>query len=164
MDKLNVLIVILLILFIIFKYNNNILTFIIIIFFYIILYLDKNKNIYNYNKILKCKNSTIDNPLGNFLLYSPLNEYDYNLCLNQENEIENNLRYNVYNDSKDLFLTKNSIRPFIKMPNQTQPNDLDKIKKYFYNFDNKVCKYDSINCINYDDLRYHKNYYINEKI
>jgi len=104
----------------------------------------------------KCRKSTIDNPMGNALLYTPVDELDQKVCRFQDKKMEENLRFNVYNDSSDLFLKKNNIRPFITMPSQTHPNDIDKFKKYLYYFDNPTCKFDGMNCMYNEDLRYHK--------
>jgi hypothetical protein len=108
-------------------------------------------------KYNQCRKSTIDNPMGNVLLYTPNDELDQKVCKFQDKQIEKNLRFNVYNDSSDLFLKKNNVRPFITMPSQTYPNDIDKFKKYLYYFDNPTCKTDTMNCMFNEDLRYHKN-------
>jgi len=107
-----------------------------------------------------CRKSTINNPMGNSLLYTPENELDQKLCRFQEKEIDKNLKYNVYYDSKDLFLKKNNIRPFITMPSQTHPNDIDRYKRYIYYFDNPTCKFDAMNCMFNEDIRYHKTNYL----
>jgi hypothetical protein len=76
-----------------------------------------------------CRKSTINNPMGNTLLYTSENELGQSLCKLQDKEIDKNLKYNVYYDSKDLFLKKNNTRSFITMPSQSHPNDIDKYKK-----------------------------------
>jgi hypothetical protein len=99
-----------------------------------------------------CRKSTIDNPMGNVLLYD-----DYNSKLCSKEDIDTNLNYNYYYDSTDLFLKKNNTRSYITMPSQTHPNDIDKFKKYLYNFNNPSCKYNSIDCIINNDIKYYKN-------
>ena len=109
------------------------------------------------NKYAQCRKSTINNPMGNVLLSTPGDDLDNKLCRFQDKEIDFNLKHNVYYDSKDLFLKKNNIRPFITMPSQSHPNDINLFKKYLYYFDNPTCKSNSMNCMFNEDLRYHKN-------
>lgn len=112
----------------------------------------KNRQIEN----LDCKKTTLDNPMGNLTLYDNINK---SLCNNQDNKIKSNLRYNIYYDSKDIFHRKNNTRSFITMPSQINPNDIDQFRNYLYYFDNPTCKYDSMNCMFNENLKYHKNYY-----
>ena len=42
------------------------------------------------------------------------------------------------------------------MPSQTYPNDIDNFKKFLYYFDNPTCKFDGMDCMFNEDLRYHK--------
>ena len=100
---------------------------------------------------INCRKSTIDNPMGNVLY----DNYDYKLCLNED--IDKNLKYNYYYNSSDLFLKKNNTRPYITMPSQTYPNDINKLKDYLYNFNNLTCKYNSIDCMINNNIKYHKN-------
>ena len=117
----------------------------------------KNNIKKNYEeKYTQCRKSTINNPMGNALLYTPVNELDQKVCKFQDKQMDQNLRYNIYNDSSDLFLKKNNVRPFITMPSQTYPNDIDKFKKFLYYFDNPSCKFDKMGCMYNEDLRYHK--------
>ena len=106
---------------------------------------------YRNNKEI-CRKSTIDNPMGNVLLYD-----DYNNKLCSKEDIDTNLNYNYYYNSTDLFLKKNNTRSYITMPSQTHPNDIDKFKKYLYNFNNPSCKYNSIDCIINNNIKYYKN-------
>ena len=111
------------------------------------------KNVLN-NNFSKCRKSTVDNPMGNVLLYSDLEDLNKKNCNDINND--NNLKYNFYFDSGDLFQKKNNTRPFITMPSQTHPNDIDKFKDYLYNFKPATCKIDSVNCMFNNDIRYHK--------
>ena len=107
--------------------------------------------------INRCRKSTINNPMGNPLLYTKQEDLDISFC-KDDNNVSSNLRYNVYNDEKDLFLKKkNNMREFITMPSQTHPNNFNAYKDYIYYFDNPTCKTDNINCMYYEDIRYHKN-------
>jgi hypothetical protein len=109
-----------------------------------------------------CKKSTHNNPMGNVLLYTDIDDANKNLCPNQNNLIDTNLKHNIYYDSKDLFHKKNNTRPFITMPSQTHPNNIDEYKNFLYNFNNPTCKTDGIDCMYNEDLRYHKTYFIND--
>ena len=121
----------------------------------------KIKRIDKLDKEVKCRKSTIDNPMGNILLYTSIEEMDQKVCKLSDNEINKKLRYNVYNDSTDLFLKKNNVRPYITMPSQTHPNEIDKYKKYIYysppvGGNNPSCKINGLNCMYNKDIRYHK--------
>lgn len=107
-----------------------------------------------------CKKSTLNNPMGNVLIYSDIDDANKNLCPNQNNLIDSNLKHNVYYDSKDLFHKKNNTRPFITMPSDTHPNNFDQYKNFLYYFNNPTCKKDGIDCMFNEDLRYHKNYFL----
>ncbi len=107
-----------------------------------------------------CRKSDINNPLGNALLYTPIEELNLKLCRNEDDKIKSNLMHNVYNDSYDLFLKKNNLRSFITMPSQTHPNDIDSFKKYLYYFDNPSCKMNGLYCAVNEDLKYHKTNYM----
>ena len=108
----------------------------------------------------QCRKSTIDNPMGNVLLYTPISEQNDELCPTDSKTINDNLTYNIYYDSKDLFKTEENIRSFYTMPSQTNPNNIDKFKSYLYNLDNPTCKIDQINCMYNEDIKYHKtNFY-----
>jgi hypothetical protein len=116
----------------------------------------KNTDIIYQNKYNQCRKSTINNPMGNALLYTSTNELNNENCKFQDKLMDKNLRYNIYNNSNDLFLKKNNIRPFITMPSQIYPNNIDNFKKNLYYFDNPTCKLNNINCMYNEDLRYHK--------
>ena len=109
-----------------------------------------------------CRKSDIHNPMGNVLLYTKEDELEYNICPNED--IESNLRFNIYNDRKDLFLRKNNIRPFITMPSVNHPNDIDNVMNKLYHFDEASCKLNGTNCTFNEDIRYHKNYFLDNEI
>jgi c-di-AMP phosphodiesterase-like protein len=119
---------------------------------------DQTNNLNKSN--IKCRKSTIDNPMGNILLYTPIEEQNIKFCANDEELIKNNLMHNVYFNEKDLFLKKENMRPFITMPSETNPNAIDDFKKYLYDFDNSTCKIDKMNCMYNEDLRYHKTHFV----
>lgn len=114
------------------------------------------------NTINACRKSTIDNPTGNVLLYTPQEELNQSFCPLQEKEMDKNIKYNFYFDSKDIWQKKNNMRPFITMPSQSHPNDLDNFTTYLYNFKTPACKTNAVNCMFNEDLRYHKNTFLDK--
>ena len=118
-----------------------------------------------HNKLMEkmyCRKSDINNPIGNVLLYTKEDELEYNICPNEDTE--HNLRFNIYNDRKDLFLRKNNVRQFITMPSTYYPNDIDNVKNNLYHFDKASCKLNGTNCTYGEDIRYHKNYFLSNEI
>ena len=113
--------------------------------------IEKNKSNFN------CKKSTLNNPMGNIDSKENLKK---EFCPLQENKMENNIKYNFYFNSNDLFEKENVTRPFITMPSQTHPNNLNNFTSYLYNFDALTCKTNSINCMFNNDLRYNKNTFL----
>jgi len=145
----NIIIFIIIIYFVL-KLNTKYILIILIllfVFLYIFYKNDKKSNV--------CRKSTINNPFGNLLLYSQFDKYENDLCPNQHQNIDKNIRFNIYNDSNDIYLKKNIIRYFRQMPSQIHPNNINNFTKYLFNFNNKICKSDN-NCLVNDDLRYHK--------
>ena len=165
-NKYKILIPILIILILLILRSWNILIFglisvLFIIYIRSVLSNSKNKN----NKLMEkmlCRKSDINNPMGNVLLYTKEDELEYNICPNEN--IDNNLRFNIYNNRKDLFLKKNNVRPFITMPSIYYPNDIDNVKNNLYFFNKSSCKLDGTNCMYGEDIRYHKNYFLSNKI
>jgi hypothetical protein len=122
--------------------------------------LDSNPNSNPNQQNIKCKKSTLDNPMGNPLLYSSNDELNNTFCKSQDKLLDTNIKYNMYYNSADLFQKQNNTRSFITLPSQTYPNDINQYKKYLYSIDKPNCKIDGQNCMYNEDLRYHKNYYI----
>ena len=152
--------------------TNNFKLAILIIIFIILLTIYSRKSVVTYNNISnanflennKCRKSTIDNPTANALLYTEQDELNYKMCANQDDDIDKNIKHNFYFDSHDLWFTRNNMRPFITMPSQTHPNDIDKFTSYLYNFKAPTCKTDALNCVFNDDVRYHKTNFIDKKV
>jgi hypothetical protein len=114
-----------------------------------------------------CRKSTIDNPMGNVLLYTPVSEQNMSFCeksnptnIGMSGIVNTNLTHNVYFNEKDLFYKKENMRPFITMPSQTNPNNIGNFKKYLYDFNNSTCKIDQTNCMFNEDVRYHKTHFV----
>lgn len=109
--------------------------------------------------VVRCKKSTIDNPMGNVLLYTDIEDMDNKLCSNDKN-VDKNLKYNIYYYSRDLYSKGTNTRSFITMPSHTNPNDIKEYYKYLYYLDNPSCKVNSMNCMYNSDIRYHKNEFL----
>ena len=162
--KILILILTILILIILRSWNILISGIILILFIYYIKYILSNTKHKN-NKLMEkmfCRKSDINNPMGNVLIYTKEDELEYNICPNEN--IEHNLRFNIYNNRKDLFLRKNNIRQFITMPSTYYPNDIDNVKNNLYYFNKSSCKLNGTNCMYGEDIRYHKNYFLNNEI
>lgn len=109
----------------------------------------KNTNI---DKINKCRLPTINNPYMNILsndskVKLPACEYDKNL-------VDKYYKFNLYQNSNDIFENKNLERQFYTVPITTIPNDTLEFGKWLYNT-NGNCKYDGTRCLQYEDERYH---------
>lgn len=131
----------------------------------------REKNIVKNNlkkiKILKkkgklkksCQKPTIDNPYMNFL-QSDYHENPNRLdaCDQQDKEIKKEIdkkfRHNLYTNAKDLFQKKSSERQFFTRPVTKIVNDQKKFANWLYN-KNEHCKVDSINCLKYENYKYH---------
>ncbi len=164
MYKKSLILILLLILIVLRSWNLLIISIIIIVSILLIKKLLIDHKIKN-NMIMEkmyCRKSDINNPMGNVLLYTNQDELEYDICKNED--INNNLNFNIYNDSKDLFMRKNNIRPFITMPSKYYPNDIDNFKNNLYYLDNPTCKLNSTNCTYNEDIRYHKNYFLDNEI
>jgi hypothetical protein len=158
-----------LILILILSDNNliKIILFILLIITFISLNLIESNNINNiiYEKEIKnfkkekCRKSTINNPMSNILNTMEINELDMKICdenINTKQLIEDNLSYNIYSNSTDLFDRKTNKNNYITI-NTSYPNNTKKFKDFLYNFNENNCKTDGLMCRSYDDIRYHKN-------
>jgi hypothetical protein len=142
-----------------------ILVFIIVLKFFSKKAISFNEKLIEKNKQKNdCKKSTLNNPTGNVLLYDSNEILNKEFCPLQEKEMDDNIKYNFYFDSKDIWQSKNYMRSFITMPSQTHPNNLSKFTSYLYNFDAPTCKINGVNCMFNEDVRYHKNTFLEKKI
>jgi len=122
-------------------------TFIIVILLYKSLYIKEDFIVEK-----KCRKSTIDNPFMN-----PLYEADgLEACETDEKEIKKNYENNLFRGIKDVF-DKRHGQLYYKTNNVTTiPNKykefLDFIKMTYDEPDNN-CKYNGVNCLEYNDLR-----------
>lgn len=107
----------------------------------------------------KCQKPTIDNPYMNFLQSDyhenpnrsdACNSSDKNI----KKDIDNNFRHNLYTNAEDLFQKKSSERQFFTRPVTKIVNDQKKFANWLYN-KNEHCKVDSVNCLKYENYKYH---------
>ena len=110
----------------------------------------------------KCKNSILKNPHMNVLIsdYHDEPKRDSACDPNDENIKENINEYhneNLYKNIDDLYDKKNSQRQFYTMPVTTIPNDQQAFAEWCYKPPpSGNCKYNGVNCLKYEDVRYHK--------
>jgi hypothetical protein len=164
-NKYSILILILIVLILIILKSWNLIIFGSILIVFVICIRSVLLNTKNNNKLMEkmyCRKSDIHNPMGNVLLYTKEEDLEYDICPNED--IEKNLRFNIYNDRKDLLLKKNNVRSFITMPSSYYPNDIDNFKNNLYFFNKSSCKLNGLNCAYNEDIKYHKNYFLSNEI
>lgn len=98
-----------------------------------------------------CRLPTNNNPYMNVLRYDdklniPACEYS--------KDVDKKYKFNLYQNSKDLFDNKHLERQFYTMPITTIPNDIVTFGKWLYGTKGN-CKYDGTRCLQYEDERYH---------
>ena len=99
----------------------------------------------------KCRKPTNNNPYMNVLRYNdnlnvPACEYSQ--------DVDKKYKFNLYQNSKDLFDNKHLERQFYTMPVTTVPNDIVTFGKWLYGTKGN-CKYDGTRCLQHEDERYH---------
>lgn len=99
-----------------------------------------------------CRLPTNNNPYMNPLSYD--NTLNIPACEYNKKDIDSRYKFNLYQNSNDLFDTKNLERQFYTMPVTTVPNDIVTFGKWLYGT-NGNCKYDGTRCLQYEDERYH---------
>tara|TARA_Y100000589_G_C27073327_1_gene596370 strand:+ start:320 stop:898 length:579 start_codon:yes stop_codon:yes gene_type:complete len=114
---------------------------------------EKRKKIKN---SIKCRKSTLSNPFMNIL--STESKVDLPACsVTDEKNIENidkNYKFNLYQNINDLTDSKHLKRQFYTMPVTTIPSKQNDYADWLYRTEGN-CKSDGINCLNYEDERYH---------
>ena len=98
----------------------------------------------------ECYHPRRDNPAMNLTYREILMEDKPKMCdINEENimkEYRDNLGYNLYENEKDIFFSKNQERIFYSQPVREVINDQDKYLSKMYNI-YKTCKQDRYNCL-----------------
>jgi len=103
---------------------------------------------------LKCRRSTINNPMSNLLVLDKNSNME--ACEDDKEEIiKNNLYWNFYENENDLS-SKTRLRNFITMPITSIVNKREKFLDFLYDGNMSKCKYDGIECEKYRDIRYTK--------
>lgn len=110
---------------------------------------NKDKNLLVDN-IKNCRLPTNNNPYMNILQYDDSN---IPACKYSKN-VDKKYKFNLYQNSKDLFDNKHLERQFYTMPVNTLPNDIVTFGKWLYGTKGN-CKYDGTRCLQYEDERYH---------
>lgn len=143
--------------------NKELILFIIILLIIINLIGKIKFNNININnqikKEIKCRKSTINNPMSNILITMNNEELNIPACnenINSKKLIEENLNYNVYYNSKDLFKKKTGNIKYVKNPSSIYPNNNKEYLNYLYDLNSNNCKINSKNCIGWYDVKYNK--------
>ena len=71
-----------------------------------------------------------------------------------EDGINHYFNENLYKNAEDLFEKKNSERQFYTVPATTVPNDQIKFAEWLWK-EADTCKYNGIQCLEYEDIRFH---------
>lgn len=108
----------------------------------------KNKNEQPVN-LGGCRQSTINNPFANFLMYDHLRP----ACNLNEQHVFNNFKDGLIIDSRDLFKTRIGYNKFVTLASTQFPNKRD--LNYWYP-KTKHCKNATRDCVHFTDIRYHK--------
>lgn len=118
--------------------------------------IDDNKKVI---KSKKCQEPTKDNPYMNISVNDMISNPDrLEACDEEDSEIKEKVNENYHNDlyrnANDIYERGNSKRQFYTMPNTKIPNDQKGFAEWLFKTENS-CKYDGINCLKYEDERYH---------
>jgi hypothetical protein len=100
----------------------------------------------------RCRLPTNNNPYMNLLVND--SNVDLPACEYDKKLVDSKYKFNLYQNSNDLFDKKNLERQFYTMPITTIPNNTIEFGKWLYNTSGN-CKYDGTRCLQYEDERYH---------
>jgi hypothetical protein len=134
-------------------FKNIILIIIFILIIIYIIMLNNNNNNIKTNNEIECRDSTINNPMGNpYVVGSKLN---IKACKDLNSlKVLDNLRFNVYEDSNRPLNIKILERSYYTLPVTDYPNDINTYLNELYKTYNKSCKKDAENCESNRDLRF----------
>ncbi len=113
----------------------GILFFIIMVVMIIIYYMTDEKK-----EKEECYRSTIDNPAMNLTYIDSVRNPDRLPSCRED--IRDNLRYNLYENESDIYMTRNQERIFYTQPVTTNMNDQNRYLEYVYGMNRKTCKED----------------------
>jgi hypothetical protein len=88
----------------------------------------------------KCYRSTINNPVMNVTYIDHIKNPDREKACNEIDK--DNIRYNLYENEKDIFMSRNQERIFYTQPITTLVNDQNKYLDFLYDSERKTCKGD----------------------
>jgi len=112
-----------------------------------------NNQVYLNKDLGYCRESTINNPMGNPLITD--NNLEKKACIQPDEEIKENTKYNVYEDLNDPKISKLLYRTFYTSPVSNYPNDVNTFSNYVYGVDDKTtCKLGAEGCEPFRDERY----------
>ena len=104
----------------------------------------------------KCRDPDINNPYMNIL--ATQDEVNNPACSFADNKVKEKAnkfyKFNLYQNSNDIFEKKNLKRQFYTMPVSTIPSKQKDYVNWLYNTDGN-CKANDKNCLEYEDERYH---------
>ena len=112
---------------------------------------DKNLDIENEKN---CREPNINNPYMNILVTQ--DNVEKPACDNEKVKdlSKKFFKYNLYQNSSDIFEKKNFERQFYTMPVSTIPSKQNDFVDWLYKKDSN-CKSDGVDCLEYEDERYH---------
>lgn len=87
-----------------------------------------------------CYRSTIDNPAMNVTYIDSIRNPNRRKACKED--MRDNLRYNLYENESDIYMTRNQERIFYTQPVTMNINDQAKYLEYVYGEDKKTCKDD----------------------
>lgn len=113
----------------------------------------------NIHKKEVCQKPTKENPYMNVVVSDYYNNPDRPVACDVENkeikeEMKSEYYQDLYRNVSDLYEKDNSERQFYTMPNTTIPNNQKQFAEWLFKT-KETCKYDSINCLEFEDERYH---------
>lgn len=114
---------------------------------------DKNNKIYLNKDLDYCRGSSIHNPMANPLITD--NDIHKKACVESEETIKKNLRYNVYEDVNNPSISNLLHRTFYTTPVSNYPNDVNDFANFAYGQDETTtCKLGATGCEPFRDERY----------
>lgn len=106
----------------------------------------------------ECRKSTINNPFMNFILGDLYNNTEELSACEDEDNINNNFKHNIYQDVTDLNDNQISDRQFITFSSTKSVNDQKGFAEWLYS-DSGKCKSTGQECLKVKDNRYHNSRY-----
>jgi len=155
--KINIitrLLLYLLVILYIFNVNENIIILLILFFVIINIVGYNNDNLIkkDNHKSIKCRKSTINNPMGNILITTDNKDLNIPACndtINTKSLIEDNLNYNTYKNIK----YNNTVDRYIKVLDTKYPNNMEDYLNFLYKINTNTCRLNNQNCGKWYDIK-----------